>query len=200
MKPAGRAARLVAAVLAAGLLGLGPPAPGVGTPADECCYQVPSGAMKPTLFPHDKFGLAKYGAGAEARRGDVVAFKRTKDGSAIYVQRLVGLPGDRVQMSRGTLQLNGQSVKRDRLGDFVDEEDGRQTRFRRWRETLPNGVSYETIDTKDDYLLADTPASTVPPSRYFVMGDNRENSLDSRSLSSVGYVPADLIMGRVVVQ
>jgi signal peptidase I len=200
MTPAGRATRLVATISATGLLGLGPPSAGVAPPANECCYQVPSGAMKPTLFPHDKFGLAKYGAGAEPRRGDVAAFKRSKDSPSIYVDRLVGLPGDRLQMIRGTLQINGRPVKRDRIGDFDDEEDGRRTRFRRWRETLPNGVSYETIDLKDDYFLADTPAYDVPPDHYFLMGDNRQNSLDSRSLSSVGYVPADLVMGRVVVQ
>ena len=144
-----RASRVAVAALLLGmgfgLGGLGPPAPGAGQPADECCYQVPSGSMKPTLFPHDRIGLAKYPQGTLPRAGDVIAFKLAKPGSPIYVKRAIGFAGDKVQLSRGVLDINGKSAKRERLADFVDEDEGGK-HFRRWREILPNGVSYETID------------------------------------------------------
>jgi signal peptidase I len=130
------------------------------------------------------------------RHGDMVAFRLPKDKSTIYSERVVGLPGDRVQMIDGLLQLNGTPVKRERVDDFVDAEIDNQKPVKRWRETLPNGVSYETLDLQDYGFLDNTPVYTVPVGHFFGMGDNRDNSTDSRVLSAVGYVPFDNLVGR----
>jgi signal peptidase I len=110
---------------------------------------------------------------------------------------VIGLPGDRIQMRDGLLHINGQPVKRQELGRYVDDDhpDG----VKRWRETLPNDVSYETLDLYAAGLLDNTPVFTVPAGHYFMMGDNRDNSTDSRVLSQVGYVPLQNIVGKAQI-
>ncbi len=158
---------------------------------------VPSGSMKPTLYDGEYvLGFATFDAAAPAGRGDVVVFALPKDPSTEYVKRVAGVPGDRVQMVDGRLHINGQPVKRDRVGDFAETSLGNTQLFTRWRETLPNGVSYETIDFVQPGLYGNTAVFTVPPGHYFMLGDNRDNSLDSRMLAKVGYVPAENIVGR----
>jgi signal peptidase I len=117
-----------------------------------------------------------------------------------YVKRIVGLPGDRVQMIDGALHINGQPVKRERIDDFVETEDVRPVRVKRWRETLPNGVSYTTLDLVDNGFLDNTAEYRVPADHYFMMGDNRDNSTDSRVLNQVGYVPSENILGPAVIK
>jgi signal peptidase I len=129
----------------------------------------------------------------------MVVFRLPKDDSVDYIKRVVGLPGDRVQMRNGELFINGTAVKRERMDDFALQQDGRTTRVKRWRETLPNGVSYETLDLQDNGFLDNTPEYTVPPGHYFMMGDNRDNSTDSRVLNQVGYVPLENIVGRAAM-
>ncbi len=181
-------------------------------------FNTPSGSMLPTLLIGDHFFVAKFSYGftrfslpfsppvwsgrilaAEPRRGDLVVFRLPRDEATDYVKRVVGMPGDRVQMIDGQLNLNGQAVQRKRIDDFVYDDGGRTVRAKRWRETLPNGVSYETLDLHDNGFLDNTPVFTVPADHYFMLGDNRDNSVDSRMLNQVGYIPSDHLIGRVTM-
>lgn len=106
---------------------------------------------------------------------------------------------DRIQMRQGLLHINDVPVARERWPDFVGEDpcgSGRSTRTKRWRETLPNGVSHETLDCVDNGFYDNTGVYTVPSGHFFLLGDNRDNSTDSRVLSAVGYVPLENIIGR----
>jgi signal peptidase I len=140
--------------------------------------------------------------GSEPVRGDVVVFRLPKDTSVDYVKRVVGLPGDRIQMKDGQLYINDTPVARERLPDFVGADpcgSSSTTRVKRWRETLPNGVSYETLDCLDNGFYDNTMAYLVPAGHVFTIGDNRDNSTDSRVLSAVGYVPLQNLIGRVTM-
>ena len=102
-------------------------------------------------------------------------------------------------MKEGLLHINDMPVKRERLSDFIGEDpcgSDATARVKRWKETLPNGVSYETLDCVDVGFYDNTNVYTVPAGHFFMMGDNRDNSTDSRVLSAVGYVPFENIIGR----
>ena len=181
-------------------------------------FNIPSGSMKATLLVGDYLFVSKYSYGyshysfplspplfsgrvfgSEPARGDIVVFRLPREDSTDYIKRVIGLPGDRVQMKEGLLYINDAPVKRERLSDFVGEDpcgSGATARVKRWKETLPNAVTYETLDCIDNNSLDDTPVYTVPPGHFFMMGDNRDNSTDSRVLSAVGYVPLENIVGR----
>jgi signal peptidase I len=182
-------------------------------------FNIPSGSMKETLLVGDYLFVSKFSYGfshysfplsppwfsgriwgAAPARGDIAVFRLPKDDSIDYIKRVIGLPGDRIQMINGALYINEQPVPRQRIDDFVETEgDGTTTRIRRWRETLPNGVSYTTLSLVDNGLYANTSVYHVPPGHYFMMGDNRDNSADSRVLSQVGYVPFENLIGRAQV-
>ncbi|MFG1188380.1 signal peptidase I [Xanthobacter flavus] len=179
-------------------------------------FNIPSGSMKDTLLIGDYLFVSKYSYGyshfsipfspnlfsgrifgSEPTRGDVVVFKLPKDNETDYIKRVVGMPGDKIQMISGLLHINGVPVQRERLSD-VSEDDGsgRKVPVKRWRETLPNGVSYETLDLVDNGFYDNTPVYEVPLGHFFMMGDNRDNSADSRVLSQVGYVPFENLIGK----
>ena len=178
-------------------------------------FNIPSGSMKATLLVGDYLFVSKYSYGyskfslplspplfsgrvfgSQPERGDVVVFRLPKDTSTDYIKRVIGLPGDRIQMIDGVLNINGTPVKRERAEDYIETDEGpRPVNVKRWRETLPNGVSYYTLDLVDNGFADNTQVYTVPPGEYFMMGDNRDNSTDSR-FSQVGPVPFENLIGK----
>ncbi|HMA51144.1 MAG TPA: signal peptidase I [Magnetospirillaceae bacterium] len=151
-------------------------------------YLVSSASMAPSLIKGDDLVVSKYSR--QPQRGELIMFKLPRDPKQVYVKRVLGLPGDRIRLDHRVLYVNDQPVTRERL-----DEAGPFTRL---RETLPEGRSYEIQDSK----APETPANntqeySVPEGQFFVLGDNRDNSLDSRFLDQVGYIPEKLLLGRV---
>jgi signal peptidase I len=183
---------------------------------------IPSGSMEPTLRIGDYLFVSKYSYGysrysfplslpifdgrifaSQPRHGDVVVFWH---GSVDFIKRVIGLPGDRIQMINGALYLNGKEVERQRVMDFAGRNPcGSAAQASpivdvpQWRETLPNGISYDTLRCRAFAGFPDfTQAYTVPPGHFFMIGNNRENSEDSR-FPDVGYVPFVNLIGRAQV-
>jgi signal peptidase I len=132
-------------------------------------------------------------------RGDVAVFKLPSNIDIDYIKRVIGLPGDRIQMKEGVLFINEVAVKKERIEDYYDpdfeagEQFGKEL-VSQFTETLPNGVSYRVLDYADMGFPDNTGVFVVPPENYFMMGDNRDNSSDSRL--SVGFVPIENFVGR----
>jgi signal peptidase I len=179
-------------------------------------FNIPSGSMVPTLLVGDYLFVSKFSYGYSRyslpfglplfsgriffhspERGDVVVFKLPTDNSTDYIKRVIGLPGDHIQMKGGNLYINDQLVPRKRIQDYLYQEgNGTVIPLVQYVETLPNGVQHRIIKMGDNGPLDNTPVYDVPPGEYFMMGDNRDNSQDSRVLSAVGYVPGENLVGR----
>jgi signal peptidase I len=182
-------------------------------------FNIPSGSMIPTLLIGDYLFVSKYSYGysryslpfgfdlfsgrvwgAEPERGDVVVFKLPRDNETDYIKRVIGLPGDEIQMKHGVLHINGKAVEKVKIDDYVvTESSGRERHLARYKETLPNGVSYPVLDLVKDGFGDNTEMYKVPESHFFMMGDNRDNSTDSRFLSEVGFVPYVNLVGKAQV-
>lgn len=183
-------------------------------------FNIPSGSLIPTLLIGDYLFVSKYAYGyskhsipfsppvfsgrifgSEPKRGDIAVFKLPKDNSTDYIKRVIGLPGDRIQVIRGVLHINGQPVQRERVEDYKAVDDyGRTSAVPRYKETFPDGTSHFVIELKGDQAYWDnTDVYTVKPGHYFMMGDNRDNSTDSRDEASVGQVPAENLVGRAEI-
>lgn len=181
-------------------------------------FTIPSASEEPNLYEGDYVIVTKFDYGwsrhsipfspplFEGRilskapeRGDIIVFKLPRDGRTDYIKRLIGVPGDRVQMRQGLLYLNGQPVER-RQTELVTETGGSglMRPVARVEETLPGGRRYMTNDFGADGDLDDTPEVIVPPGHYFFMGDNRDNSADSRlpTAIGVGLVPEENLVGK----
>lgn len=178
-------------------------------------FNIPSGSMKPTLLVGDYLFVSKLSYGysryslplslplipgrvlfSEPERGDVVVFKLPSDNSTDYIKRVVGLPGDTVQVKAGILHINGEAVKRRRIEDFEPANGGRA--IAQFIETLPDGREHRILELSDTMSADNTPIYRVPEGHYFAMGDNRDNSRDSR-FPEVGPIPAQNLVGRAEV-
>ena len=137
--------------------------------------------------------------GGEPERGDVVVFRHPVTGSD-YIKRLIGLPGDTIQMRAGVLYINGKAVPKRRVADFVYRNRfGSVIRVPRYEETLPEGRKYFVLDEDPNGDLDSTIEFKVPPGKYFMMGDNRDDSQDSRKMDVVGFVPYENLVGRAEI-
>jgi signal peptidase I len=133
-------------------------------------------------------------------RGDIAVFKLPRDNSIDYIKRIVGMPGDEIQMIDGVLHINGSPVQRERTEDFVTRGyDGNSRHIAQYTETLPNGISHQVLDTNPMGRFDYTQFYVVPDGHYFVLGENLDNSLDSRMPKRVGFIPAENMVGRVTV-
>ncbi len=186
-------------------------------------FNIPSGSMIPTLLIGDYLFVSKYAYGysnhslpfspplfqgrilaSPPKRGDVIVFKLPRDGQTDYIKRVIGLPGDTIQMKEGRLYINGVIVPRVPIAKVKTEDFfGREREVPTYEETLPGGVSHRIIEIEGDTGFYDnTGVYKVPPNSYFMMGDNRDNSTDSRvppSAGGVGYVPFKDLVGRAEV-
>ena len=138
---------------------------------------------------------------SEPERGDVVVFKLPRDNSTDYIKRVIGLPGDRIKVAGGVLSINGKAVPKHKVGQVVVAcfDTSRPLLVDRYVEMLPNGVEHHTLDCENDGNFDNTPEFTVPEGHYFMMGDNRDNSIDSRAAKDrggVGFVPFENLIGR----
>lgn len=179
-------------------------------------FNIPSSSMVPNLLVGDYLFISKYSygysrhsfpfgiAGFEGRinaeqptQGDVIVFKLPTNTDIDYIKRLVGMPGDTIQMIDGRLYINDTLVPREPVGMVeYTKENGVIANVMEYTETLPNGTKHTIYEESDNGMLDNTDKYTVPEGHYFMMGDNRDNSQDSRVKNLVGYVPYDNLEGR----
>lgn len=180
-------------------------------------FSIPSSSMVPTLLIGDYLFVSKYAYGyskysfplaafpvsperinaKQPKQGDVIVFRKPTDPSIDFIKRLIGLPGDTIQMKKGRLYINNKIVEREFIGEYaVKMPNGETLLHKRYRETLPNGVKHIIIERTDHEHLDNTPVYEVPKDHYFMMGDNRDGSMDSRVQTEVGFVPYENLIGR----
>lgn len=181
-------------------------------------FNIPSGSMKATLLVGDYLFVSKFAYGYSKHslpfslplfdgrifeslpeRGDVAVFKLPSDNKTDYIKRIVGLPGDRLQVKEGVLYVNEAPAARERLEDFYDDDGTSSGAHPRFQETLPDGgASYTVLDIMARGSLDNTHVYEVPEGHVFAMGDNRDNSLDSR-VDGVGFIPLQNLIGRAEI-
>ncbi len=185
-------------------------------------FHIPSGSMKSNLLVGDYLFVSKYSYGysrysfplgipwfkgrilesEKPVRGDVVVFRYPPNPTIDYIKRLIGLPGDKIQVKEGIVYVNGKALERQYIDDFADSENNLVKSIPRYAERLPEGkvvtILHENSDGSQRYEQANNTAEfVVPEDKYFMMGDNRDNSRDSRF--EVGFVPAENLVGRAEI-
>ena len=182
-------------------------------------YTIPSASDEPNLYRGDYIIVTKWSYGwsrhsipfspplfsgrlffTPPKRGDIIVFKLPSSGHVDFIKRLVGLPGDRIQLRAGQLYINDKPVAEKPLGPGMGDLPGGWQRVKMQQETNPDGRSYKIQLSPGFENAGDTGVYVVPPHCYFMMGDNRDNSLDSRvaaTAGGVGFVPAENLVGRV---
>lgn len=177
-------------------------------------YNIPSSSMVPSLLIGDYLFITKFDYGysrfsfiapfssllphgrlfyIQPERGDIVVFRKPPENNTDYIKRVIGIPGDTIQLKAGRLYINNQLVQRENQGqEYWDTEAG-HTLYTRYKETLPNGVSHDIYEISDNGKYDETAPIEVPENHFFMMGDNRDNSLDSRYF---GTVPAENLEGK----
>ena len=178
-------------------------------------FNIPSGSMKPNLLVGDFIFVSKWSYGFSKhslpfsiplipkkifsklpQRGDVVVFKTPEDNRTDYIKRVIGLPGDRIQIVDGKIIINDNLILRKRLNDFIDtDKNSSIKRIRKYKEYFFD-KEVEVLDIMDQGIVDNTQLYNVPEGHFFVMGDNRDNSQDSRFINVVGYIPIENLIGK----
>ena len=182
-------------------------------------FNIPSGSMLPTLEIGDYLFVSKFSYGysqhslplslplipgrilfSDPERGDVAVFKLPSDNKTDYIKRIVGVPGDKIQVRYGRLNINGKTVSRRKVKDYLIQGNfGQNHKVSQYIETLPNGKTYAILEMSDQGPLDNTGVYIVPDNHYFAMGDNRDNSQDSRVQIQVGFIPKKNLVGRAEI-
>ena len=178
-------------------------------------FNIPSGSMKPNLLVGDFIFVSKYSYGFSKHslpfsiplipgkifsntpeRGDVVVFKTPENNRTDYIKRVIGLPGDKIEIKNGIIFINGSEILRKKLNDFIDTDNKTSNkRVRMYNEYFFN-KEINILDITDDGIVDNTQLFNVPENHFFVMGDNRDNSQDSRFISTVGFIPYENLVGK----
>lgn len=182
-------------------------------------FSIPSGSMKPTLLEGDYLFVSKYSYGYSRhsfpmsfpsykgrifgeypKRGDVAVFKFTRNTKIDYIKRIVGLPGDKIQIKNGILFINEKAIERESLGLWSAKNvNNIMYTYDKYAEKLADDLFYEVLDASPNGMLDNTDVYTVPEGHFFAMGDNRDQSSDSRILSQLGFIPFDNLVGKAQI-
>ena len=178
-------------------------------------FNIPSGSMKPNLLVGDFIFVSKYSYGFskhslpfsiplipgkifsnKPERGDVVVFKTPENNRTDYIKRVIGLPGDKVEIKNGIIFINGSEILRKKLNDFIDTDKSTTNKRVRMYNEYFYDKEIKILDLTDNSIADNTQLFNVPENHFFVMGDNRDNSQDSRFISTVGFIPYENLVGK----